>query len=137
MGTGDARIPNVGSQHEDLVAHAARLPSCADIILLSEWPGAAVSKSNGHIDEPSLRNQFGEVAEADWRHLYRAAIRAGADTHEAEDLVQEVFLRAYRSLTTMDENQLVRLRIHGWLTSLIETVAKKESRQRRAGRIQL
>ena len=72
MGTScDARSTDVSSQRESLAPQAARLPSCADIMLLSQWPRSAVSKGNGHIDDVSLRKQFGEVAEADWPHLYR------------------------------------------------------------------
>jgi hypothetical protein len=132
MGTDEARIPGVGSRRESMVSRVAGLPSCAGVMLLSEWPRSAASKYNARVDEASLRKQFGDVAEADWRHLYRAAIRAGVDAQEAEDLVQEVFLRAYRSLTSMAWDQLVDLRVHDWLTTFVQRVAKERIGQKRA-----
>ena len=84
-----------------------------------------MSRVTGQTDKDALRKQFGDVAKADWEHLYRAAIRAGAGAQEAEDLVQEVFLRAYSSLTSMRRDQLIHMRVHDWLTALVRRVAKE------------
>lgn len=74
--------------------------------------------------ERLLRDQFGQIAEADWQHLYRAAIKAGADEREAEDIVQDALLRAFSALSKMSDDRLANVRVHSWLTALARKAAR-------------
>jgi hypothetical protein len=106
----------------------ARLPTCTQIMLLSSWPRSTLSKADFAIDRPSLRKEFGQVAEAEWLHLYRTAIRVGVDANSAEDLVQGVLLQAFCALEKMNRIQLDRLQVHRWLTNLAERAARSDIR---------
>jgi hypothetical protein len=99
-------------------------PSFAQIVLLPSRPARA-SDSELTMPPERLQSQFNEIAEAEWKHLYRAAIRAGADPQEAEDVVKETLLHAYRTLREISVERLGRLRVHGWLTALAESNARR------------
>ena len=75
--------------------------------------------------ERRLQEQFESLAEAEWRSLYRAAIRVGFDGQAAELVVREALLRAYQSLVKISEAQRSRLKVLSWLRSLAEDVAQE------------
>jgi len=102
-----------------------RIPSYADIMLLSSWPQPPPSQVDQSANRAWLRDQFDRVVEADWRSLYREAIRAGSNGQDAEDIVQEALLRAYQSLEKMNKTQLAQLRVHSWLRTLTASTVKR------------
>ncbi len=66
--------------------------------------------------------------------VYRVAVGLSRDPHEAEDLVQETFLRAHRSF------QRFELRSHGakaWLLKILHNVFYSRRDQARRGPVQL
>jgi len=84
----------------------------------------------------------GTVADADFERdvlcyldvVYRVAVGLSRDPHEAEDLVQETFLRAHRAF------QRFELRSHGakaWLLKILHNVFYSRQEQIRRGPVQL
>jgi hypothetical protein len=124
MDSYDCANRKVDNEAGSETSREAQLPSCARIMLLSSWPQSTLTKSDCSVDRTCLRSQFGQVAEAEWHHLYRAAIRAGIDANAAEDLVQSVLLHAFCALEKMKKTQLNHLRVHSWLTNLAERAAR-------------
>jgi RNA polymerase sigma-70 factor (ECF subfamily) len=59
--------------------------------------------------------------------LYRFALRQLGDTGAAEDVVQEVFLRAWRSAATFDER---RGSLRAWLFAIARNLAVDHARSR-------
>jgi RNA polymerase sigma-70 factor (ECF subfamily) len=71
-------------------------------------------------------SRFEALVEPHFEALHRAALRLTRRRHDAEDLVQEVCLRAYRELATLESLDNVR----GWLLRVqyrvfVDTVRKR------------
>ena len=60
---------------------------------------------------------LGALAHQD--RLFTIAWRTGGDRHEAEDLVQDCFVRAYRALSSYPPARIRDLRLRGWLTTIL------------------
>jgi RNA polymerase sigma-70 factor (ECF subfamily) len=75
-------------------------------------------------DEPGA---FAELVEAYWPRVFGRFYRALHDRQEAEDLVQEVFLRLYRSRKRYEP----RARFTTWLFHITQNVARNALRSRR------
>ncbi|MDY7010860.1 MAG: sigma-70 family RNA polymerase sigma factor [Planctomycetota bacterium] len=56
-------------------------------------------------------------------------LRSGFARHDAEDMAQETFIRAFRSLHTFDAG---RGRFHPWLATIARNVARKHWSRRKA-----
>lgn len=76
-------------------------------------------------DEGQLRAAYDEHG----AELYRFALRQLGDDGAAQDVVQEVFLRAWRSASSFDSD-LASLRV--WLFAIARNVVIDESRRARA-----
>lgn len=108
MPEGETRVTSCAKREE--------FPRTENIVLLCSWPRRLPS------DVEPL-DTFARIAEVEWPCLYRAALRMGADAHEAEDIVQDSLLRAYRRLAGMKREELLQLQVHWWLKSLLRRVA--------------
>ena len=63
--------------------------------------------------------------------LFTIAYRTGGDRHDAEELVQECFIRAYRALGTYPPARIRALRLRGWLTTILLNAGRNRARVRR------
>ena len=61
-------------------------------------------------------------------HVYRLALRLTGDSHRAEDLTQETFLRAWKRQEQLKDSRAERV----WLFRIAANIWKDELRQRRA-----
>ena len=61
-------------------------------------------------------------ARSDWRH---------GDRHDAEELVQDCFVRAYRALATYPPTRIRELRLRGWLTTILLNAGRNRARVKR------
>jgi RNA polymerase sigma-70 factor, ECF subfamily len=63
--------------------------------------------------------------------LFTIAFRTGGDRHDAEELVQDCFVRAYRALATYAPPRIRELRLRGWLTTILLNAGRNRARVRR------
>jgi len=75
------------------------------------------------------RDAFWEIHQAHAAAVAAFFRRSGFDTALADDLAQETFLRAWRSLNTFDAN---KANFRTWLAAIARNVARREWRRRPA-----
>lgn len=63
--------------------------------------------------------------------LFTIAFRTGGDRHDAEELVQDAFVRAYRALATYSAPRIRELRLRGWLTTILLNAGRNRARVKR------
>jgi RNA polymerase sigma-70 factor (ECF subfamily) len=78
-----------------------------------------------------LDGSFEALVLAHQDRLFTIAFRTGGDRHDAEELVQDCFVRAYRALTTYAPARIRKLRLRGWLTTILLNAGRNRARVRR------
>jgi RNA polymerase sigma-70 factor (ECF subfamily) len=78
-----------------------------------------------------LDGTFEALVRAHQDRLFTIAWRTGGDRHDAEELVQDCFVRAYRALATYPPARIRDLRLRGWLTTILLNAARNRARVRR------
>src|SRR5947199_9842941 len=66
-----------------------------------------------------LDGSFESLVVAHQDRLFTIALRTGGDRHDAEELVQDCFVRAYRPLATYPPTRIRELRLRGWLATIL------------------
>lgn len=96
--------------------------------LAARFPGTYVGRSREATSQQTLDERFEREALPHMRSLYGTAYRLTRNAADAEDLVQETFLRAYRAFAgyTPDTNA------RAWLYTILYRV--RADHYRRAGR---
>jgi len=74
---------------------------------------------------------FEALVRAHQDRLFTIAWRTGGDRHDAEELVQDCFVRAYRALATYPPARIRDLRLRGWLTTILLNAGRNRARVRR------
>ena len=72
-------------------------------------------------------NAFAQLYEASYRMVYHVALGYLKNNEDAEDLTQEVFLKAYNSIHTLKDN----LTFFGWLQTMAMNFSKNKLRDRK------
>ena len=75
--------------------------------------------------EKSLRDEFDHLARPHVEMLYRTALRMTADTHSAEDLVQETCLRAFRAFDSFKPGTNFK----AWIFRILSNLAIDNARR--------
>ena len=63
--------------------------------------------------------------------LFTIAFRTGGNRHDAEELVQDCFVRAYRALASYPPARIRELRLRGWLTTILLNAGRNRARVKR------
>lgn len=63
--------------------------------------------------------------------LFTIALRTSGDRHDAEELVQDAFVRAYRALAAWPADRIRELRLRGWLTTILLNAGRNRARVQR------
>ena len=79
----------------------------------------------------NLDGAFEALVHAHQDRLFTIAYRTGGDRHDAEELVQDCFVRAYRALATYPSARIRELRLRGWLTTILLNAGRNRARVRR------
>jgi len=82
-----------------------------------------------HVHDGSV-GAFREIVEQNSRHVFRLAYRMTGNEQDAEDVVQETFLRAYRQFAGFDS----RARVSSWLHKIASNYAIDLLRRRKRWR---
>jgi RNA polymerase sigma-70 factor (ECF subfamily) len=78
-----------------------------------------------------LDSSFEQLVRAHQDRLFTIALRTGGNRHDAEELVQDCFVRAYRALATYPPARVTGLRLRGWLTTILLNAGRNRARVRR------
>ena len=78
-----------------------------------------------------LDGTFEALVRAHQDRLFTIAWRTGGDRNDAEELVQDCFVRAYRALATYPPARIRDLRLRGWLTTILLNAGRNRARVRR------
>jgi RNA polymerase sigma-70 factor (ECF subfamily) len=62
--------------------------------------------------------------------IYSGARRFTHHHHDAQEIAQDTFLRAYKALTTYDEERISNLRLRPWLWTIALNLCRTKARQR-------
>jgi RNA polymerase sigma-70 factor (ECF subfamily) len=71
------------------------------------------------------------------RRLYGFALRMTGNREDAEEIVQDSFVRAYRALAKMDPQQRAELRLQPWLYTITLNVTRNRLRSKRPTNVAL
>ena len=78
-----------------------------------------------------LDGAFESLVIAHEDRLFTIAFRTGGNRHDAEELVQDCFVRAYRALSTYAPARIRALHVRGWLTTILLNAGRNRARVRR------
>jgi len=78
-----------------------------------------------------LDGSFEDLVLAHQDRLFTIALRTGGDRHDAEELVQDAFVRAYRALGAWPPARIRELRLRGWLTTILLNAGRNRARVKR------
>jgi RNA polymerase sigma-70 factor (ECF subfamily) len=78
-----------------------------------------------------LDGSFETLVLAHQDRLFTIALRTGGDRHDAEELVQDCLVRAYRALASYEPARIRELRLRGWLTTILLNAGRNRARVRR------
>jgi RNA polymerase sigma-70 factor (ECF subfamily) len=79
----------------------------------------------------SLDEHFEALVLAHQDRLFTIALRTIGDRHDAEELVQDALVRAYRALAAWPPDRIRELRLRGWLTTILLNAGRNRARVRR------
>jgi RNA polymerase sigma-70 factor (ECF subfamily) len=79
----------------------------------------------------ALDEHFEALVLAHQDRLFTIALRTSGDRHDAEELVQDAFVRAYRALGIWPADRIRELRLRGWLTTILLNAGRNRARVRR------
>jgi RNA polymerase sigma-70 factor (ECF subfamily) len=85
---------------------------------------------------PSV-DSFERVVDEYQRRLYGFALRMTGSREDAEEIVQDAFVRAYRALGKMAPEQRTELRLQPWLYTITLNVTRNRLRSRRPTNVAL
>ncbi|HKU68747.1 MAG TPA: sigma-70 family RNA polymerase sigma factor [Candidatus Baltobacteraceae bacterium] len=85
---------------------------------------------------PSI-DRFDKIVDEYQRRLYGFALRMTGNREDAEEIVQDAFVRAYRALGKMSEEQRAELRLQPWLYTITLNVTRNRLRSKRPTNVAL
>jgi RNA polymerase sigma-70 factor, ECF subfamily len=80
---------------------------------------------------------FESIVDDYQRRLYGFALRMTGNREDAEEIVQDAFVRAYRALAKMDPQQRAELRLQPWLYTITLNVTRNRLRSKRPTNVAL
>jgi RNA polymerase sigma-70 factor, ECF subfamily len=85
---------------------------------------------------PSIET-FESIVDEFQRRLYGFALRMTGNREDAEEIVQDAFVRAFRALGKMTEEQRAELRLQPWLYTITLNVTRNRLRSKRPTNVAL
>ena len=80
---------------------------------------------------------FDRIVDDFQRRLYGFALRMTGNREDAEEIVQDAFVRAYRALGKMSPEQRAELRLQPWLYTITLNVTRNRLRSKRPANVAL
>lgn len=96
----------------------------------------ATAKDKSHKPAPSVE-RFESIVDDFQRRLYGFALRMTGNREDAEEIVQDAFVRAYRALGKMSPEQRAELRLQPWLYTITLNVTRNRLRSKKPTNVAL
>ncbi|MBV8374548.1 MAG: hypothetical protein JO302_03480, partial [Candidatus Eremiobacteraeota bacterium] len=98
------------------------MSALAPLLLGVHVPSAVPSRSTAASGPPAAPiagiDSFERIVDDYQRRLYGFALRMTGNREDAEEIVQDAFVRAYRALGKMSREQRAELRLQPWLYTI-------------------
>ncbi|MHB8145248.1 MAG: RNA polymerase sigma factor, partial [Vulcanimicrobiaceae bacterium] len=95
-------------------------------------PTAAAPRKSLKAQPVTTRTErFETIVDEYQRRLYGFALRMTGNREDAEEIVQDAFVRAYRALAKMSPQQRAELRLQPWLYTITLNVTRNRLRSKR------
>ena len=98
--------------------------------------GRSAAAAPGLPSVPSVET-FERIVDDYQRRLYGFALRMTGNREDAEEIVQDAFVRAYRALGKMSPEQRAELRLQPWLYTITLNVTRNRLRSKRPSNVAL
>lgn len=99
-------------------------------------PNPPAERPSGNKPVPSIET-FDRIVDDYQRRLYGFALRMTGNREDAEEIVQDAFVRAYRALGKMSLEQRTELRLQPWLYTITLNVTRNRLRSKRPTNVAL
>ena len=99
-------------------------------------PGRSAAARPPAVSVPSVE-RFERIVDDYQRRLYGFALRMTGNREDAEEIVQDAFVRAYRALGKMSLEQRTELRLQPWLYTITLNVTRNRLRSKRPSNVAL
>ncbi len=99
-------------------------------------PAPAQKKAVKRVGAPEA-DRFDSIVDEYERRLYGFALRMTGNREDAEEIVQDAFVRAYRALAKMSPEQRGELRLQPWLYTITLNVTRNRLRGKRPTNVAL
>jgi RNA polymerase sigma-70 factor (ECF subfamily) len=96
----------------------------------------ATAKDKARKPAPSVE-RFETIVDDYQRRLYGFALRMTGNREDAEEIVQDAFVRAYRALGKMSPEQRAELRLQPWLYTITLNVTRNRLRSKKPTNVAL
>jgi RNA polymerase sigma-70 factor (ECF subfamily) len=110
------------------------VPSARTVERRPAPPASSPPRSAGSI--PSTEG-FEKIVDEFQRRLYGFALRMTGNREDAEEIVQDAFVRAFRALGKMTPEQRAELRLQPWLYTITLNVTRNRLRSKRPTNVAL
>jgi RNA polymerase sigma-70 factor, ECF subfamily len=77
-----------------------------------------------------LDGSFERLVISQQDRLFTIALRMLGDSRDAEEVVQDAFMRAYRALATYERARIEELQLRPWLTTIVLNACRNRTRRR-------
>jgi RNA polymerase sigma-70 factor (ECF subfamily) len=103
----------------------------------AEQKPAASAATRRSAESPPSVEHFERIVDEYQRRLYGFALRMTGNREDAEEIVQDAFVRAFRALGKMTEEQRRELRLQPWLYTITLNVTRNRLRSKRPTNVAL
>ncbi len=108
-----------------------RMSALAPLLREYTVPTPITSARPGAANVSSSLQSFDTIVDDYQRKLYGFALRMTGNREDAEEIVQDAFVRAYRALGKMSAEQRAELRLQPWLYTITLNVTRNRLRTKR------
>src|SRR5580700_9611109 len=116
---------------------SALAPLLTGVYVPSATTSGRAARTQPAVDSAPNVEHFEKIVDDYQRRLYGFALRMTGNREDAEGIVQDAFVRAYRALGKMSQEQRSELRLQPWLYTITLNVTRNRLRSKRPTNVAL
>src|SRR5580700_6162175 len=116
---------------------SALAPLLTGVYVPSATTSGRAARTQPAVDSATNVEHFEAIVDDYQRRLYGFALRMTGNREDAEEIVQDAFVRAYRALGKMSAEQRADLRLQPWLYTITLNVTRNRLRSKRPSNVAL